>query len=163
MKHVPRENPLLHPSSFVASCAGADMVKTNPGGGGSQADVLLARNAKSRKAQDDVFDGVHAVTDDHEGFFKRGRDFEAIGDAHTYTEQEKKTLESFESIQYLPPNNAIFREYLSNYTHWGYCDFDMVRNTATAASRHATPPLTRRPHSRRCSGSCRGSSSVMSC
>ena len=43
--------------------------------------------------------------------------------------------------EYKPAFGAIFREYLSNYTHWGYCDFDMVRNTATAAAR-PRPPLT---------------------
>ena len=31
--------------------------------------------------------------------------------------------------EYKPAFGAIFREYLSNYTHWGYCDFDMVRHS----------------------------------
>ena len=45
--------------------------------------------------------------------------------------------------EYKPAFGAIFREYLSNYTHWGYCDFDMVRHTTTAAARHA--PTTHAP------------------
>ena len=44
--------------------------------------------------------------------------------------------------EYKPAFGAIFREYLSNYTHWGYCDFDMVRNTATAFARHAATTHT---------------------
>ena len=81
---------------------------------GPKHDVLLAHTMRSRKLQEGVDNGIAADTDEHEGFFKRGRDFEAVGDAHTYTEQEKKTLESFESLEYLPPNNAIYRDYIGD-------------------------------------------------
>ena len=90
-------------------------------------EALLAQTRRSVKVQEAVGDGIHAVSDDgHEGFFQRGRDFEAVGDAHSYTEQEKKTLESFESLEYLPPNNAVYRAYLndpnahrpSQHTRW---------------------------------------------
>ena len=49
-------------------------------------------------------------------FFARGRDFEAASDAHSYTIQERAVLASFESLEYLPPNNVAYRDYLSNQT-----------------------------------------------
>jgi len=77
--------------------------------------ALLAKSRRATFVQDEVENGTHSVTDaDQEGFFKRGRDFEAVGDAHSYTAQEQKVLESFESIEYLPPNNAIYRAYLGD-------------------------------------------------
>lgn len=70
--------------------------------------------AKSNKVQDDVADGKHNVDDANHSFFQRGRDFEAVGDAHTYTAQEQKILASFDSLEYLPPNNKVYRDYLSD-------------------------------------------------
>lgn len=40
--------------------------------------------------------------------------FESVGTAHSYTKQELELLSSFESIEYLPPNNQVYREYLSS-------------------------------------------------
>ena len=77
-------------------------------------EQLLAESRKTISLQDEVADGVHAVDDADHGFFARGRDFEAVGDAHTYTESEQALLASFESLAYLPPNNAIYRSYLAN-------------------------------------------------
>ena len=79
---------------------------------------LLASRRESFRMQDGASEGTHAVTDEHESFFARGRDFEAVGDAHSYTEQEKELLNSFESINYLPPNNMIYRNYLSVDDFW---------------------------------------------
>ena len=60
---------------------------------------------------------VRSIDDDSTaGFFARGRDFEAASDAHSYTIQERAVLASFESLEYLPPNNVAYRDYLSNQT-----------------------------------------------
>ena len=47
------------------------------------------------------------------GFFARGRDYESVGDAHKYTQNERRQIESHQSIEYLPPNNAPYREYIA--------------------------------------------------
>jgi hypothetical protein len=62
-----------------------------------------------------VADGTHRITDDEQvGFFAKGRDFESVGTAHSYTRQELQLLSTFESIEYLPPNNAAYRYYLAH-------------------------------------------------
>lgn len=69
----------------------------------------------SFKMQENIANGTHSVTDDeHHGFFAKGRDFESVGTAHQFTAQELEQLKSFESIEYLPPNNAVFRHYLTH-------------------------------------------------
>lgn len=75
---------------------------------------LLAKELKSLRLRDEVEAGTNTVDDDEEHFFQRGREFEAVGDAHHFTAQELKTLESFESLEYLPPNNAVYRAYMSD-------------------------------------------------
>ena len=33
--------------------------------------------------------------------------------------------------EYKPAFGSIFARYLKKYTHWGYCDLDMVRRNPT--------------------------------
>lgn len=66
--------------------------------------------------QHSIAAGTHKIDDDSTGFFDRGRDFKGVHDAHIYTKQEKSLLSTFESLEYLPPNNRVYREYLSDST-----------------------------------------------
>ena len=76
--------------------------------------ITAMRMQHSFGKQDSIADGMHQVSDDDtHGFFAKGRDFESVGTAHAYTRQEMELLNSFESIEYLPANNTVYREYLS--------------------------------------------------
>ncbi|XP_071784612.1 chloride channel protein C-like isoform X1 [Asterias amurensis] len=59
----------------------------------------------------DYTEGVHP-TDDKNGFFAKGRDFESRYVNHQYTEQEKKVLASYESVDYLPPHSHVYLNWL---------------------------------------------------
>jgi hypothetical protein len=53
--------------------------------------------------------------------FSRGNDLEGAHTAHHYTATEKKQLQSFESIDYLPPSSRAYRAWLSMQPwnrHW---------------------------------------------
>lgn len=76
------------------------------------------RRSSVHVVRDSIADGTFKVDDDAEhSFFAKGRDFEAVGDAHAYTKQELDALNSFDSIEYLPPNNKVYREYLERGEH----------------------------------------------
>ena len=51
-------------------------------------------------------------TDDKSGFFAKGRDFESRYVNHSYTDQEKEVLASYESVDYLPPHSHVYRNWL---------------------------------------------------
>ena len=73
----------------------------------------------------DYTEGVHP-TDDKNGFFAKGRDFESRYINHQYTEQEKKVLASYESVDYLPPHSQVYLNWLrqqpKRYLHQSfYC------------------------------------------
>ena len=89
----------------------------------TQASVSFGRRTASGdrgsfRLQDEVSAGLNPITDDdageQHGFFARGRELESVGDAHAYTEHEKRLLAGFESMEYLPANNAIYRNYLGD-------------------------------------------------
>ena len=97
-----------HVDMRVAAAAGKLLV----GRDRSTTGALLRKAAQD---QEKVNNGTHQITDDgHHGFFAKGRELESVGTAHSYTQQELDLLGSFESIEYLPPNNAIYRNYLEN-------------------------------------------------
>eukprot|EP00193_Tetraselmis_chui_P019928 CAMPEP_0177787226 /NCGR_PEP_ID=MMETSP0491_2-20121128/21358_1 /TAXON_ID=63592 /ORGANISM="Tetraselmis chuii, Strain PLY429" /LENGTH=50 /DNA_ID=CAMNT_0019308519 /DNA_START=18 /DNA_END=167 /DNA_ORIENTATION=- len=41
-------------------------------------------------------------------FFSRGNDFEAARVNHVFNGEERRKLQAFESIDYLPPNSKCF-------------------------------------------------------
>ncbi len=45
-------------------------------------------------------------------FFEAGRDYESINVNHRYTPKEKRVLASYESVDYLPPDSKIYREWI---------------------------------------------------
>ncbi|KAK6185139.1 hypothetical protein SNE40_007435 [Patella caerulea] len=58
-------------------------------------------------------DDVFYVTDDHTyGAFAQGRDYEPIYITHKYTAKEKETLATFESLDYLPSNSEVYKQWL---------------------------------------------------
>ena len=61
--------------------------------------------------QADNSEGVHP-TDDQNGFFARGREFESRYVNHQYTEQEKEFLASYESVDYLPPHSHVYENWI---------------------------------------------------
>ncbi|KAL5021105.1 hypothetical protein ScPMuIL_000260 [Solemya velum] len=57
-------------------------------------------------------DATFYVSDDYYGFLETGRDFEPIYVSHKYTEEEKETLSSFESLDYLPSHSDVYRKWI---------------------------------------------------
>ena len=45
--------------------------------------------------------------------FGKGHDVESADDHHHYTREERQRLNNIESIDYLPPNSAVFRAWLA--------------------------------------------------
>ena len=45
-------------------------------------------------------------------FISQGRDYEPVYVTHKYTEQEKETLTSYESCDYLPNHSQIYKHWL---------------------------------------------------
>lgn len=45
--------------------------------------------------------------------FARGHDVESADDHHHYTREERQKLSNIESIDYLPPNSAVYRAWLA--------------------------------------------------
>ena len=50
----------------------------------------------------------------------QGRDYEPGHITHKYTEEEKKTLSSFESVDYLPSHSEIYKSWLRKQGPLGY-------------------------------------------
>ena len=75
----------------------------------SRDEPLLAQR---QSFAENMANGTMQVDDDKSSFFQKGRDVESVATAHSYTPQEQKVLQSFESIEYLPPNNAVYRAYV---------------------------------------------------
>ena len=46
-------------------------------------------------------------------FFQKGREFESRYVNHKYTDEEKQQLQTFESVDYLPPHSAVYKVSLS--------------------------------------------------
>ena len=44
--------------------------------------------------------------------FVQGRDFESVYVNHRYTEQERETLSSFESLDYLPSHSMVYKQWI---------------------------------------------------
>ncbi|XP_046549442.1 chloride channel protein B-like [Haliotis rubra] len=59
-----------------------------------------------------VDDQVYYVSDDTYGIFASGRDYEPVYVTHKYTEKEKETLASFESLDYLPSHSFVFKHWI---------------------------------------------------
>ncbi|CAD5117652.1 DgyrCDS6405 [Dimorphilus gyrociliatus] len=49
------------------------------------------------------------------GFFDKGREIESVNTSHSYTPQEKQKLASFDSFDYLPPDNSVYRSWAQSY------------------------------------------------
>lgn len=47
------------------------------------------------------------------GFFQRGREFESAHVNHSYTQEEREKLATFESVDYLPPHSTVYKVKLS--------------------------------------------------
>lgn len=73
--------------------------------------MSLRHSKKTTRSMYDDHTEVHP-TDDRSGFFARGRDFESRYVNHSYTEQEKEVLASYESVDYLPPHSHVYRNWL---------------------------------------------------
>ncbi|CAC5419823.1 unnamed protein product [Mytilus coruscus] len=65
-------------------------------------------------------DAVYYPKDDTYGVFAQGRDYEPVYITHKYTEEEKKTLSSFESEDYLPSHSEIYKSWLKRQGPLGY-------------------------------------------
>ena len=50
-------------------------------------------------------------------FFSRGHDVKSAGVNHVYTRDERRRLNDVESIDYLPINSEIYRQWLARQPH----------------------------------------------
>ncbi|XP_048253453.1 chloride channel protein C-like [Haliotis rufescens] len=57
-------------------------------------------------------DQMFHVSDDNYGVFESGRDYEPVYVTHKYTEKEKETLASFESLDYLPSHSFVYKRWI---------------------------------------------------
>ncbi|XP_076448834.1 chloride channel protein C-like [Babylonia areolata] len=57
-------------------------------------------------------DSVFYVNDDDFGIFAAGRDYEPVYITHKYTTEEKETLASFESLDYLPSHSQVYKHWM---------------------------------------------------
>ncbi|XP_041376140.1 chloride channel protein C-like [Gigantopelta aegis] len=57
-------------------------------------------------------DQLFYVSDDNYGMFTQGRDYEPVYITHKYTEKEKETLATFESLDYLPSHSFIYKHWI---------------------------------------------------
>ncbi|KAI8746592.1 chloride channel protein C [Biomphalaria glabrata] len=70
----------------------------------------ISRLAKQTPPVDDT---VFAVKDDENfSLFAKGRDYEPAYVTHEYTQQEKDTLNAYESCDYLPSHSHIFKHWI---------------------------------------------------
>ncbi|CAL1544815.1 unnamed protein product [Lymnaea stagnalis] len=70
----------------------------------------VSRAPKPAPPKDDT---VFAVKDDENfSVFAKGRDYEPVYVTHEYTEQEKDTLNTYESCDYLPNHSHIFKHWI---------------------------------------------------
>ena len=75
-------------------------------------------------AQPPIDNEIYYPTDDTHGFFTSGRDFESISTNHLYTEDERNTLATYESLEYMPTQSRAYRCWLKNQSR---CDSDWDR------------------------------------
>ncbi|GFO14219.1 chloride channel protein [Plakobranchus ocellatus] len=82
-------------------------------------DGLRRRSVRSSlssggvKSASPADDSLFAVQDDDSfSVFAKGRDYEPIFITHQYTEQEKETLGSYESCDYLPSHSHIYKHWI---------------------------------------------------
>ncbi|GFR93927.1 chloride channel protein [Elysia marginata] len=85
----------------------------------SNSEGLRRRSMRSslqsaqRKSVSPTDDSVFAVQDDEDfSVFAKGRDYEPVFVTHKYTEQEKETLSSYESCDYLPSHSHIYKHWI---------------------------------------------------
>lgn len=63
-----------------------------------------------------------------EAFFRRGREYESTFVNHRYTEAEKAILNSYQALDYLPPDSVAYRRWLreqpgaASFGDWGRTD-----------------------------------------
>ncbi|KAK3764217.1 hypothetical protein RRG08_044143 [Elysia crispata] len=66
-----------------------------------------------RKSVSPTDDSLFAVQDDEDfSVFAKGRDYEPVFVTHKYTEQEKETLSSYESCDYLPTHSHVYKHWI---------------------------------------------------
>ncbi|XP_021349957.1 chloride channel protein C-like isoform X2 [Mizuhopecten yessoensis] len=68
------------------------------------------RNARSVEPPRD--DAIYYPQDDTFGLFDQGRDYEPLNITHKYTDEERKTLGTYDSHDYLPSNSEVYRKWL---------------------------------------------------
>ncbi|KAH9499720.1 hypothetical protein Btru_077658 [Bulinus truncatus] len=102
----------------------------------------FSRGTKQTPPKDDT---IFAVKDDENfSVFAKGRDYEPAYVTHEYTDQEKETLNAYESCDYLPSHSHIFkhwikRQMISEWDErlaegWAYCaGYSMLFSIFSAA------------------------------
>ncbi|XP_064641031.1 chloride channel protein C-like isoform X2 [Lineus longissimus] len=94
-----------------------DSQDLNPG---QQGDGLRQRSLTERRRlakygathEPPLDDAVLYPHDDDHSFFAKGRDFESRYVNHKYTQKERETLATFESLDYLPSHSEVYKQWL---------------------------------------------------
>ncbi|XP_020629537.1 chloride channel protein C-like [Orbicella faveolata] len=74
--------------------------------------MALRRNASKYGASSSHADEDTLPTETQTSFFQKGREFESRYVNHHYTEEEREKLGTFESVDYLPPHSAVYKNWL---------------------------------------------------
>ncbi|XP_073241792.1 chloride channel protein C-like [Porites lutea] len=74
--------------------------------------MSLRRNASKYGVSSTHADEDTLPTETQTSFFQKGREFESRYVNHHYTEEEREKLGTFESVDYLPPHSAVYKNWL---------------------------------------------------
>ncbi|XP_067937986.1 chloride channel protein C-like [Watersipora subatra] len=101
----------LEPSGTSLSVGAGRSAETSRSGGLQKKLSKLSKYGVSFKPPED--DAVHYASDAKElGFFQKGRDFESTFTNHKYTVEEKETLYTYESQDYLPSHSEVYKNWI---------------------------------------------------
>ncbi|KAL4234642.1 hypothetical protein ACF0H5_006283 [Mactra antiquata] len=62
--------------------------------------------------QEDNDESIQYHSDDEYSFLAAGRDYESMSTTHKYTTQERETLSTYESLDYLPSHSDIYKNWI---------------------------------------------------
>lgn len=74
--------------------------------------MSLVRNPSKYGVSSSHADEDTLPTTTQTSFFQKGREFESRYVNHHYTEEERQKLGTFESVDYLPPHSAVYKNWL---------------------------------------------------
>jgi len=88
---------------------GTDTARSATARGGTNLSLRLSNVWAPETIEDEALEHPE---DDHHAFFAKGRDFESVNVNHRYTEDERKILAGYESVDYMPSHSKVYKQWL---------------------------------------------------